>query len=191
MDYLLLKEKEIILNAANNEQAFLELYEYYFPRVYNYVFARVGEKGASEDITSGVFEKIIAKISTYKPECGKFSTWLFTITHNMVMDYFRKSKKDAFILVDQLEEESSDQPSIEELMILEEDKKNLLMCLSLLSDRDRNIVSLKFWSQLSNQEIAEIVNESSNHIAVILYRSIKRLKTLILDQEAEEVRNAR
>ena len=81
MDYLLLKEKEIILNAANNEQAFSELYDYYFPRVYNYVFARVGKRGASDDITSGVFEKIIAKISTYKPECGRFSTWLFTITH--------------------------------------------------------------------------------------------------------------
>lgn len=183
MSRLLLREKELAACEGNYEQDFAELYEYYFPRVYNYIFARVGERDTVDDITSGVFEKIVSKLGTYKPERGKLSTWIFTIAQNMVVDYYRNGKKKAASLTDQLQEVPANLPPMDELMILDEDKKNLMKCLSVLSDRDRNIISLKFWSVLSNQEIAVVVKESSNHVGVILYRSIRRLKSLMLEQE--------
>lgn len=184
MSNLIVEQKELAVRAVNDIQAFSELYEYYFPRVYNYIFTRVGERDTTDDLTSQVFEKMVSKIGTYNPEYGSFSTWLFRIAQNTMVDYYRKNKKNLISLVDQEKEIPSNDSPIEELMILDEDKKNLMNCLSSLSDRDRNIISLKFWSQLSNQEIAELVNESSNHVAVILYRAIKKLKILMMEQEA-------
>lgn len=174
------KEKELAVYAINDTQAFSKLYEKYFPRVYNYVFARVGDSNVADDITSEIFEKVVSKISTYKPEYSKFSTWLFTVSQNTVIDYYRKKKNNIVEFNSQM---PSKEQSIDEMIILDEDKQTLLKCMSLLRERERNILSLKFWSELSNREIAEIVDESSNNVAVILYRSIRRLKSLMNDKD--------
>lgn len=182
MKDLMSREKELAVRAVHDKQVFIELYEYYFPRIYNYIFARVGDSSAADDITGDVFEKIVTKIDKYKPECGRFSTWIFTIAQNEVTDYHRKRKKSLLRIVDGQSDISSNNPSNDELLILDEEIACLMRCMSLLSDRDRNVVSLKFWSELSNQEIAEMINESSNHVAVILYRAIKRLKMLMKEK---------
>lgn len=178
MEKFLSGEIELKDGAPYDTEALSALYEYYFPRVYNYIYARVGERYTSEDLVSQVFEKVVDKIDSYKSERGRFSTWFFTIAQNTITDHYRKNRHQVeFTEVSW--EISSKEPPVDELMILDEYKKDLLKSLYCLSERERNIISLRFWAELTNTEIAKIVNESDNNVAVILYRAIRRLKALM------------
>lgn len=184
MSNLIAKHKELAVAATRDIQAFSELYEYYFPLIYNYIYARIGEGDKTDDLTSQVFEKIVTKINSYNPAYGAFSTWIFKIAQNTIIDYYRKNNRITVVYTEGYTDISFDDDPLDEMIILREEKKNLLDCLSKLSDRERNIIALKFWAQLSNLEISEVVKESSNHVAVILYRAIKKLKHLMLEKEA-------
>lgn len=173
------EESELAKKALYDHEAFAELYDCYFPRVYNFIFGRVMNRDVADDLISEVFERIFVKIGTYNPERGKLSTWIFTIASNIVADHFRKQIKCRQQPVDGLQELPSAQPGIEELLILEENKRCLFESLSRLTDRERNIIGLKFWARLTNREIARLTGESENNVAVILYRAVRRLKDLM------------
>ena len=76
-----------------DEEAFAELYEKYFDKIYRYVALKVGDRMEAEDITQQVFLKAIKSISSFKWKGFPFSSWLFRIAHNQVVDYLRKRKK--------------------------------------------------------------------------------------------------
>ncbi|MHB8157955.1 MAG: RNA polymerase sigma factor, partial [Desulfocucumaceae bacterium] len=68
---------------------------------------------------------------------------------------------------------------IGDVVALSETRDNLLQALASLEDRERNIVALKFWGRLSNRRIAELTGLSSSNVGVILYRSMRRLRTIL------------
>ncbi|MHB8158863.1 MAG: RNA polymerase sigma factor, partial [Desulfocucumaceae bacterium] len=89
----LTNETEIVLQAVSDSLAFEELFDHYFPRVYNYVRCRVGNSDVADDLTSHILERIYFKLDTYRPEYGIFAPWLFTIAQYTVTDYYRKQKR--------------------------------------------------------------------------------------------------
>ena len=169
-------------DAVYDTEALEKLYGHYFPRVHNFISVRVMNRNVADDLTSEVFEKVLDKLVTYRHEKGKFSTWLFTIAANMVTDYFRQSIKHPQESIELLLELPSKEPAIEERILAEEDKKSLLEALFRLTDRERNIIVLKFWWQLTNREIARLENMDEGYVAVILYRSIRKLRDLMRDR---------
>lgn len=163
-------------NAVYDTEAFERLYDYYFPRVYNFIFVRVLNRSVAEDLTSEVFTKVFDKLVTYRHEKGKFSTWLFAIASNRITDYFRQTTKHPLEPIELFPELSSEEPDVEELLLEEEDKKSLSNAFSRLTDRERNIIALKFRRQLTNREIARLENMDEGYVAVILYRAIRKLR---------------
>src|SRR5438270_4045147 len=100
-------EDALIAEAARSDaSAFAVLYERYYPRVYRYVFHRVGSRGDAEDITGLVFMKALEALPSYQPGRSGFAPWLFRITRNSVVDHYRKGKRQS-PLVD-VEQEAGD-----------------------------------------------------------------------------------
>lgn len=168
---------ELAIRAVDNVEAFNELYDYYFPRVYNFLFAHLKDVTITDDVISDVFIKVFNNLSKYNNQQASFSTWLFRIAINQSTDYLRKVKnrkentwEDFFDPAIPRYEEP------EEKLLINERKKELLKAMEKLKDRDRHILELKYWSDLSNKEIAEFMGISPTNVGIILFRAIRSLK---------------
>lgn len=172
MEHMELLDGEALLV---DEAAFEKIYDYYFPRVYSYIRFRVGDPHLSDDLTSMVFENALRKLRSYDSKRGSFASWLFAIAHNTVVDHFRR-KKNNLCTYEDIENLIDTVYNIEKYCIANEFRASLYKSLSSLTERERNVIGLKFWSGLTNRKIAVLMGLSENNIGVIVYRSITRLK---------------
>ena len=171
---------ELALRAKFDIDAFNELYDYFFPRVYNFLFAQVKNSSITDDIISEVFIKAFKNLSAYNPQKAAFSTWLFRIAINQKTDYFRQEQR---------RQENSweeffnppipQQEEPEAQLLIAEGKQELFQAMDKLKTRDKYILELKYWSNLSNKEIADILELSPANVGIILFRAIGTLKKII------------
>lgn len=165
--------------AAEDDEAFTELYEKFFPLVYGMIFARIKDSYAADDIVSEIFTKVSQNLDKYDKKFA-FSTWLFKIATNTLADYFRRQNRVPEDTWDEfLEHEALPSEQPEEKLLASERTKDLLRTMSKLSERQRRIIELKYWSELSNIEIAEIMNLSASNVGYIHYQAVKKLRELL------------
>lgn len=171
----------LAIQAQSDPEAFSELYEYFFPRVYNFLFARVKQADAADDIVSVTFEKMYTHLSEYQPEKAAFSTWLFRIAQNGMTDYFRRQQNRKEAVWEDFFDPADEHPTPESQALIEEGNQELLLAMQSLKERERHIVELKYWSGLSNQEIAAVEGISAGNVGVILFRALGNLKKALAD----------
>lgn len=180
--YVLGQDKEVQLDALiknSDKRAYTEIFEYYFPRILNYVHYRVNDYHIAEDLTSLIFERVFLNIQAYRPEKAAFSTWLFTIARNAVIDYYRNRTRTHWLSLDANDEIISHEPGPEEVAANNEMQLGILKALESLNQRARNIIALKFWSGMSNRDIARISGISESNTGVILFRAMKQLRVIL------------
>ncbi|BAF60450.1 DNA-directed RNA polymerase specialized sigma subunit, sigma24 homolog [Pelotomaculum thermopropionicum SI] len=173
---VLADKAELAVRAATEPVAFASIYDHYVSRVYKYMRYRVGDPTEAEDLTSQVFERVLAKIGGYCPERGPFAGWLFAIAHNTVVDYLRSQKRHRLVPLEVMAEAACSGTGPEEVVINIETREKLLAALSRLTDRERNLVALKFSAGLTNRAIAGITGLTESNVAVILFRAMRRLR---------------
>ncbi|OMD31456.1 sigma-70 family RNA polymerase sigma factor [Paenibacillus odorifer] len=171
--------KENIQENADIDVLFTTIFETYYKRIFNYIAYRVSSLYTAEDLTSLVFEKTLAKLSTYSQEKAPLEVWLFAIARNVVNDHYRSFKRKSFFSLDAVKELVSSRKDPESLILQGERSGKLNEALNTLSSKERNIVALKFGANLRNREIAQVTGISESNIGVILYRTMKKLKTEI------------
>jgi RNA polymerase sigma-70 factor (ECF subfamily) len=150
-----------------------DLYHEYLPRILNYVRLRVNGEDLAQDLTAAVFERAVAKQHTLRrPEA--FGAWLFRIARNTVAGHYRQRRPTVpLALID--EQPASELAPPEEVMRREEVAR-LKQALSILSEREQEIIRLKFGGGLGNKEIAKVMRLRAGHVAVILYRALRKLR---------------
>ena len=178
-------EHELVARAVSKPAAFAAIYDYYFPRVYNYARYRVGDASTADEITARVFEQAVAKIGSYQPERAPFSAWLFGITRNTVNQHLRAKKRHRWISLDFLFDRRSDRPDPEEALVQNEMHEELMEVLVGLSDRERDIIALKFASGMTNRRIAKLTGLGESNVSVILYRAIRKLRDELISRESD------
>ena len=115
-----------------------------------------------------------------------FSTWLFRIAHNVLVSHYRRSESRTAweagteVPVDLV----SAEPSPEAQVLQKESLVQLLRCLERLSDRDQDVISLKFAGKLRNKEIGEIIGMQEKTVSVVLLRAMQRLRQEIEKEAA-------
>jgi RNA polymerase sigma-70 factor (ECF subfamily) len=163
---------------------FAELYDQYFPKVFAYVYGRVQHKEASLDIVSDVFEKAFVKKQSLR-SAGAFGAWLFTIARNEVASHWRKEKPAAKALQDAAwnNELNHQPPSPEDTLLHHERIHHLSSLLRQLPPREQEIISLKFDAELSNREIAGVLNTSEVNVRVTIFRALRKLRQRMEQQQ--------
>jgi len=170
------QELSLVRRSRADAQAFGALYDHYFPRVYNYVYYRVQERAVADDLVSTIFMRALDRLDTFQEKRGSFGVWLFRIAHNIVVDHYRGLGRLSSLSLEQAELFVSDAPSVEQGLAQRQETEALLAQVSRLSAREQEIIGLKFGGGLTNRKIADLLSLKENHIAVILYRAMRKLR---------------
>lgn len=164
-----------------DSDAFGEIFDLYLTPIYRFIYFRISNKEDAEDLTEEVFMKAWEKINTFKKMSNiPFSAWLFQIAKNIVTDFWRKNKDTL-----EIDENHEDKKSFKELVQNTEvnfERKRLKKALNEIPSVQADAISLKFFSELSNQEIATVLKKSEGAVRILLSRGLKRLRE-IMDQK--------
>lgn len=176
------EETSLIFQASDMETVFTGIYNRYFTRVYNYVRYRVDDAGAVEDLTSEIFEKVFAGLKYYRPEKAPFSAWLFSIARHSVTDYYRRRARISLASLETSAELPCADSSPDGKVIADELQQHIHRALAALGEQEREIIALKFWSGLTNRDIAGVTGLRESNVGVILFRSMRRLRLVLESQ---------
>ena len=136
-------------------------------RIFNFIYSKVLDRYTSEDIFQETFMKVIKtlKRGLYNEE-GKFLPWVMRISHNLIIDYFRKNKRlpmfdncESFDIFSILKD---DIPNAENNMIDKQIKKDLVKIISELPKDQKNVIMMRLYKNMSFKEIADISGVSIN-----------------------------
>jgi RNA polymerase sigma-70 factor (ECF subfamily) len=179
-----LEIKEYIEKAKKGDQvAFTFLLDHYWNEVYGFMLKRTENETDTEDIAIETFSKAFDKIATYNPEF-QFNTWLIAIAKNVHIDMLRKKKSTIFVEItdeeDQLAYTIADTtPSIEDALIIEQNLSRLLQFIKELKPHYQEVIQLRYFQEMSYQEISEQLNEPLSNVKIKLLRAKKLLAEII------------
>lgn len=170
--------------ASGNEWALAQLIERHKSRIYSFIFSKVKDRDLSDDIFQETFIKVINTIrkQNYNEE-GKFLPWVMRISHNLVIDHFRKQSKVKF---QRDQEEYSvfskmidSELNIENSMIAGQIEDDLHMLILKLPQDQQEIIRLRLYDDLTFKEIAELNQISINTALGRMRYAIVNLRKMI------------
>ncbi|MHC4396129.1 MAG: RNA polymerase sigma factor [Planctomycetota bacterium] len=167
---------QIISGCTKGDAAsFSQIVDIYSSRFYGYFYRLTGNRDVSDDLLSELFVKLVEKIKSYHG--GSFENWLFRIASNIFYDYLRVKQRQKKLLEFEkkqleLEKQAIRQPEDERI-----DKLQIQLCK--LDAETRELILLRFYSQLSCKEIAKIRSEPIGTTLSKVHRGLKKLKRLM------------
>jgi RNA polymerase sigma-70 factor (ECF subfamily) len=153
---------------------YADLYRQYLPRILNYVRLRVNGEELAQDLTAAVFERAISRQHTLRRQ-EAFGAWLFRIAFTTVAGHYRQRRPE--IVLEPANEYPAPTLSPPEALVRQEELACLKEALETLSEREQEIIRLKFGGALGNQEIGQVLKLRAGHVAVILYRALRKLRS--------------
>ena len=181
------QEQALVERAKQYPGAFAELYDMYFPRLYAYIRARVDQQQDAEDIGSETFVRALSGLSRFQWRHNmSFASWIFRIAHNLVSDFHRNKRRigqtPSFEVVSQIKSSGC---TPDEVLEAKEVEYRLYCRLAMLSPRRREVIALKFFGELRNIEIANILDLDERTVATHLGRGIADLRRQYQEETAK------
>jgi RNA polymerase sigma-70 factor (ECF subfamily) len=165
--------------ARTDPGAFGELYERYYVRVYRYVYHRTGNASDAEDLTALIFMKALEALPSYRTRQNGFAPWLFRIARNSVVDYYRRRRKQNPL--DSLEHHAGDADPVGHVLSKER-RAELRDLVTHLSADQRDVVLMRYASDLSFPEIALTLGKKEPAVRMLLHRGLRKLKAVMDDE---------
>ena len=178
------QEESLVRRAQGGEpEAFAQLYEAHFNKMYRYIALRVRNQADAEDLTQQVFLKALESIGSYRWRGMPFSSWLFRIAHNQVVDHFRKRRKEKTLPLDEARAVSSADPTLlaEQRLRLEQ----LAVAYEQLTEAQREVISLRLAGGLSVAETAKVMAKSEGAVKVLQHDALVKLRRILSSSNEE------
>ncbi|MFC1978838.1 sigma-70 family RNA polymerase sigma factor [Chloroflexota bacterium] len=168
-------EKNVVERAKNGDQnAFAQIYEEYFDRIYRYIAVRLGDRTEAEDLTEQVFLNSLESIRSFKWRGTPFSAWLFRIAHNQIVDYHRKmSKRQNLPLDEAILSGGVDTAAAAELSLTMDELK---VAIEKLTELQRQTILLRFVSGFSIAETAKSLGKSDGAVKALQHSATAALR---------------
>ncbi|TRX39191.1 RNA polymerase sigma factor [Flavobacterium restrictum] len=175
--------KKIEKAKKGDQIAFTFLLDYYWNEVYGFMLKRTENETDAEDIAIETFSKAFDKIATYNSEF-QFNTWLIAIAKNVHIDLLRKKKSNLFVEITDEEDRQAyniadTTPSAEDVLITEQNLSQLLQFIKELKPHYQEVIQLRYFQELSYQEIANKIDEPISNVKIKLLRAKKLLAEII------------
>jgi len=171
-------EQSLVRRAQEHDQiALTQLYEENFDKIYRYVVLKIGDRAEAEDMTQQVFLNALKSISSYKYKGMRFSSWLFRIAHNQVVDYYRKKKRSATVPLDENIASGYDNPGLEAERKIEIEQ--MTIATRQLTQAQQEVISLRFAGELSVAEVAKVVGRSEGAVKALQHAAILSLRKIM------------
>ena len=164
---------------TGDQVAFTFLLDFFWNEVYGFMLKRTQNETDTEDIVIETFAKAFDRIVTYNPEYA-FNTWLIAIAKNVHIDLLRKRRSSLFIEITDEEDRraynvADSTPSAEDNIIKEQNLSRLLQCIRQIKPQYQEVIQLRYFQELSYQEIADQLGEPLNNVKVKILRAKKLL----------------
>lgn len=170
-------EQNLIRRAQERDQvALTQLYEENFDRIYRYIVLKISDRTEAEDMTQQVFLNALKSISSYKFKGMPFSSWLYRIAHNQVVDYFRKKSKQATVPLDESLPIPATDGSPEHLAEKKVEIEEVVTAARKLTSAQQEVISLRFASELSITEVAGVMGRSEGAVKALQHSAIVALR---------------
>jgi len=176
-----LQDEEGLVQRAQQRdtEAFAQLYEAYFDKIYRYIAMRIRNETEAEDMTQQVFMKVLQSISSYKNTGVPFSSWLYRIAHNQLVDFLRQQNKKSTVDIEGLPlPYMGDDP--QHMMEKQADVEELKKATKQLTAAQQEVLSLRFAGELSIAECADIMGKSEGAIKALQHSAVLALRKALV-----------
>ena len=157
---------------GGDTEAFGKLYNIYVVPIYRYVFYHVRDKMTAEDITEEVFLKAWKALHTCWGREETFSSWLYRIAHNEMIDILRRQHKQVSLEVGKVAEMPAPKANVE----VKAEQHELVKAIASLPPNQKQVIILKFIEGMNNQEIGQIMGKNQGAIRVLQMRALANLR---------------
>jgi RNA polymerase sigma-70 factor, ECF subfamily len=173
-------ENDLVVRARTDREAFGQLYDAHYPGVFRYCLRRLFVQTVAEDVTSEAFLHVASKMRQFSGTTEEdFRRWVFQIATNEVNAYVRQAKRRRVLLESAARsgalaaavDSRAGQSDVEAL-----DWPTLYQAILQLKPRDQAILHLRFFEQMSHEQIADVLQERPATVRVGLSRALKKLR---------------
>ncbi len=168
--------------ACQDNDVFTIIFEQYAARIFTYFQYRCSDTATAQDLTMQVFERLLRSLPSYDEDRAPVAAWLFSIARHVGTDWLRRQYLRKLLPWDAVSSKPSTDPEPEQIALETEDRIRLQKALRRLSSRERDLIGLRFTSGLTNRAIAEMTGLSESNVAVILFRSLRKLRQSLSDE---------
>ena len=183
-------EQLIQLHLSGDPRGMEAIYERYFDRIYRFAYSRLRSAQDAEDVTSAIFLKLCKSLDSFRGE-AKFSTWIYTVANNAVMDSVRRRRPsvslDADLRIDGDDsvprEIEDDAPGPDDRVADADFARYVYSKLDVLPPAQRSVIELRFFMELSYQQIADQLGVELGTVKSRLNRAIAALRSLVSTEE--------
>lgn len=162
---------------AGDTNSLAQIYTRFYDQIFRYVSFKIGNTSEAEDIAEEVFLRMLKSVATFKIKGPPFSSWLFRIAHNLVVDYFRRNGRkqiqplDAAAMVSDVFSSDLDHRLDVKLLM-----QQVSVAMEGLTDLQKEVITLRFVGELSVRETAEAVGKKENAVKALQHAGIKNLR---------------
>jgi RNA polymerase sigma-70 factor (ECF subfamily) len=164
------RERALVRLVPSDGRAFGELYDFYVPRIYGFVFGRLRERGVTEDVTATVFERALGALRSGRFRNDSFGGWLYRVAANAVIDHVRAGRHLA------AEDDLDAMDPAPDMLVGAIDRDELRRAMSRISDTHRRVLALRFFDDLDPGEASAVLGCSRRTFAVKLHRALGALR---------------
>lgn len=173
---------------AGDTQSFNVIVDRYKDLVFTLALRILKHREEAEEASQDTFIKVFRSLNRFKGD-SKLSTWIYKVAYFTCLDRLKKQKREQHIVaIDEFtEHQVKTIDNALDMMEKEERKVAIQDCLQLLPSNDVALLTLFYFEELSLEEIAKIVDLTANNVKVKLYRSRKKLASIVRDRIEPEI----
>ena len=179
----LTQERALVERARTDPEAFGELYDEHYSRIFGYVLRRTASVETAQDVTSEVFFKALDKLGQFRWRGVPFSAWLYRIASHEIATSFRKGHRQQAVLREYYDSTAVTDPSAEDEFVRAEAELQrhqeyaaLQKHIAQLPARYQEVISLRFFEDKRISEIGEILGKRQGTVKSLLHRGIEKLR---------------
>ncbi len=173
------RESRLIKKAKTYDtEALSELYRRHADAIFRYVYYRVGDQVAAEDLVGDVFLRMLEGLPSYQDTGRPFEAWLYRIAHARVVDHYRKERARRAASVDEGLAASEEQDPHRQAAH-RDDARRMWEALVDLTDDQQQVISLRFIAGYSTAEVAELLGKTEGAVKALQHRALASLRRLL------------
>lgn len=185
-------ERQLVQRAQRGDsEAYGQLYERFAPRVFRFLWAHLDNRHDAEDLTEEVFLRTWRALPGYRLQETPFASFLFRVARNALNDLYRQRRRrgeavsldEAPAQIGQAEAASERLLDPAEALPAEQERQDLRRALASLREDYRLVLELRFWSDLTTDEIAQMLGRSRAAVRVLQYRALLALRKALAREE--------
>ncbi|GAC1637882.1 MAG: hypothetical protein NVS9B11_01340 [Candidatus Dormibacteraceae bacterium] len=168
------EEGDLVERAKRDPRQFGALYDRHFQQIYRFVYSRVREQTAAEDVTSEIFMKALKAMPRYQDTGRPFAAWLYQIAVNAIADRYRTLRPSQPL--DDFHNLSVAGPALEDLAAHRDEIRRIWGLVEALPAQQKTALVLKFQEDMKIEDIAVAMGKTSGAVKLLIHRGVSRLR---------------